>query len=159
MPKTSTKKQTRKNVDSSLPARILREISNTPPTIRTKKNVQFSPPSKLSFNTSVQYPAVQKKFNDSVFDDESILNQNVNVNPAVLTNSQFLYDNSTSHSVPILVKTTSSYVHHPMPILTEKVVSASSSSSSEIAKQTLFQLPFSGPSSSSSVPVFLFPPK
>ena len=140
MPKST--KKTLKPVDT----RILKEVSNTPPSIRTKKNVQFSPPSKLSF---IQNSTFQKKFNvfnDAGFNDESRLNQNVNanVNSAVLTNSQF-YDNSSSHYVPNPVKTSSKY--NPMPIMSEKVVSASSS----------FQLPLSGPSSSSSVPVLSFP--
>ena len=145
MPKASTKKQTHKNV---LPARILREVSNTPPAIRTKKTLELSRPPKLSFN-----PTFQKKFNDAGLNDESMLIQNVNAK-VKLTNSQFLYDNN-----PIPVKTSSNYVHNPMPILTEKVVYASSSSSSEIAKQTLFQQQLSVPLSASSVPVHSFPQK
>jgi hypothetical protein len=140
MPKST--KKTQKPVDR----RILKEVSNTPstPSIRTKKNVQFSPPSKLSFNTAVQNPTFQKTFNvfsDAGFNDESRLNQNVNAN---------VNQNSSSHSVPIPVKSSSNDVHqfmvNPMSIVV-----------SEIAEQTLFHLPFSGPSSSSSVPVFLFP--
>ncbi len=127
---------------------IIKEVSNITPSIRAKKTFQFSPPSKLAFNTA---PTFQKKFNvfnDAGFNDESRLNQNVNanVNSAVLTNSQ-LYDNS----VPIPVKTSSNYVHqsmvNPMPILSEKFVSASS----------LFQQQLSVPSSSSTVPLLSFP--
>lgn len=164
MPKSTSKKTTHKPVYR----RILKEVSNTPPStsVRAKKTDEFSP-TKLSFNHTVQIPTVQKKFNvfnDAGLNDESMLNQNVNanVNSTVLTYPQF-YDHSSSQSVPIPVKTSSKYVHQnqsvvkPMPIMSEKGVSASSSSSSETAKQTLFELPFSGPSSSSSVPIFLFP--